>query len=193
MKKTNIRHIIRQILFENFDIDESGFPRLMNIMRGNVNSVDKVGIVTAENPQNQPLSNEENNKRMKSLISDVKSLNKGFIKINGNYNRPENSLAIINIDYDSLKKLSDKYNQESFIFGEKTKTDNDKTTMSFSMINFDDSIISNRDVVVSNKDVQNFDDFFSALKGRKFVIPFFDEKYEKQTSKIPNQIKSSKI
>ena len=41
---------------------------------------------------------------------------------------------------------------------------------------------------MSGRDVQDRDDFYSQVKGRKFVIPFFDDDYEGASMKVKTDL-----
>jgi hypothetical protein len=175
---------LRRFIAEAFNsIDErSGLSRIHNMMNAKVNSVHTVGILTAENPMNKPLSPEENNKRMESLYSDLKGLGLGYIKIKGMYNRPEKSIIIPNVSLNIAKALSSKYEQESFIFGKKNIS-GDKSLMKFELRDINDNVIDTKSITLSNDSVDSYDDFYSSIKSRKFVIPFFNKKFD---NKITN-------
>lgn len=170
-----LRKAIRQIIRETY-MDEAGFPRTMNIMRGAADSVDKVVIITASNPMGRMQSAELNNKAMDSLYSDLKSSGYGFIKMKGLYGYPEPSVLVNGMSRGEGFRLARKYKQQSFIFGYRKKMDEDKSVMVYELVYPWDpgSNMSSR-MTISNSDVQDFDDFYSKVKGRKFQIPFYDD------------------
>jgi hypothetical protein len=173
-----IRKIIREAIEEM-----SGSPRLRRMMMGDVESVDSIGILTAENPMAQPISPQENNKRMEQLKSDIRSLGYGFIPIEGKYELKENSFAVPNIKKGELIKLGEKFEQDSVIFGEKIHHDN-LTTMKFEFIKRGKVIETVYASISNDEDLANKDNFYSAIKNKRFIIPFFDEK-ERYSSPQP--------
>lgn len=81
------------------------------------------GIITAENPMQNPLSSEENKNRNDILRSDLRRGNLGFVQIKGKYGVIENPFFVMNITKTMCIELGNKYNQESVILG--SKQDND--------------------------------------------------------------------
>ena len=157
-------------------VNESGFPRTMQLMRGNVDSVDRIVIVTAANPMAKKQSNRINNEKMSELYSDIKSMGYGFIKLKGLYGVPEPSVLINGMSREEGIKLAKKYKQESFIFGRRTKINDQDFVMNYEIIYpWDPSQNDSSKVVIANSDIQNLDDYYSTVKGRKFQIPFYNE------------------
>jgi hypothetical protein len=161
--------ITQQIVLHENNLCESGYSRLLQIMRGNVPTIYSIGILTAEDPMGDKLPREENKKRNVDLERDLKHYNYGYVKIKGRYNNEENSFFVNNIEKEHLVYFGDKYEQESVIYGQRLGDD----SFEFQYIEGDD--------VVSRKvfnNVKDTDKLYSELKGRKFIIPFFDEEYE---------------
>jgi len=165
---------MRKYLNEVKKLNESGYARMIRTLRGLVPTIRTMGIITAENPYGKdgtPEYNKEMNEKLKKRLRD---LNLGFVKIKGKYGGNENSLFVPNITKDELLSLGNEFNQESVIFGEKFENNN-KDGVRFSMIYSDHrsgEVIGQRDVFVGMDDA---DDFYSEIKGRKFQIPFFDD------------------
>jgi hypothetical protein len=171
----NIRKIIRKIIIESMEIEEmSGFPRVRSIMRGDVPSVNTIGILTAENPNANAISKSENEERMLELKEYVRSKGYGFIKIKGRFNNNnENSLLIPNITKKDTIEFGEKYEQASVIYGEKRFDEDDKAYFHFEYIE-EGVTTDERDVSLAGMEIQNREDFYSMVKSRKFVIPFFE-------------------
>lgn len=155
-------------------LNESGFSRVRRMLWGNVPSVDSVGIITAENPEAVPQNAEMNNKLNKKLFNHLKSANYGPIQIKGSFGNVENPYIVPNISREDLINLGIRFNQQSVIWGSKREGDN--PAFRFEYIE-KDKTTQTRDVHVANDDVQSREDFYSAIKGRKFIIPFFDDPY----------------
>lgn len=176
------------------DVDESGLPRFKRMAAGLVPSINTIGIFSAENPKDHRFTPEENKKRMNDLKSKLRNLGYGFIPIKGKYGDPENSLIVPNIKYEDIRELSkDKkkeeegdlsYNQDTFIFGEKVKTEDDKVYYKWNMIKTDTEMPDDKErytVLTNREDVENAEDFYSLIKNKKFKIPFFhhrEDEYE---------------
>jgi len=165
-------------------IDKSGFARINRMLWGGVSSINSVGILTAENPQGQQLSPEENNKRMKDLKTALGTY--GFIDVRGKFrtkegnNLIENSLIIPNLPKETLLWLQKKFEQESVIYGERK----DKNTFLFEYIK-NGNIEDKQEVILSK--MEGNEEYYSYLPKtskkdgekikyeRSFRIPFFDK------------------
>lgn len=171
----NLRNKIRNIIREIY-MQEAGFPRALQIMRGGVDSIDKLVIITAANPMAQETEASVNNRKMEELYSDIKSLNYGFIKLKGLYGVPEPSVLVNGMTKGEGMALAKKYKQLSYIFGYRKQLDDNNSVMMFELIYpWNSSLNMTSRMTISNSDVQNFEDFYSKVKGRKFQIPFYDE------------------
>ena len=165
-------------------IDESGFARINRMLWGGVPSINSVGILTAENPQGQQLSPEENNKRMKDLKTALGTY--GFIDVRGKFrtkegnNLIENSLIIPNLPKETLFWLQKKFEQESVIYGKRK----DKNTFLFEYIK-NGNTEDKQEVILSK--MEGNEEYYSYLPKtskkdgekikyeRSFRIPFFDK------------------
>lgn len=176
--------------FKQFVV-ESSFPRIMNMLRGDVPSVDTVAILTAENPMGQKASNKENNARMRRLKQMLKSgflhsipLQGGEVNIKGKYGSVENSVLVPHISRERAIQMAAHFEQETVIWGEKEQAPNGESFIRFEWIEAntpqgekpqveDYETLQTRDVVISGQGVQDEEDMYSFFKGRKWVIPFF--------------------
>ena len=166
-----IKESIKEVL------NESGYSRVANIMRGLVPSVKTFSILTAENPNGIEQDKDINKVKNKELEQRLRSMNLGFIKVKGQYGSEENSFFIPNITKDEALSLGKMFSQESIIYGEKT-TEGEYDTMTIQMIYTDErfgDISGERKVFIN---MNNADDYYSKVKGRKFQIPFFDEDFD---------------
>lgn len=171
----SIRKVVRQMIRESY-FREGGFPRAMQLMRGAVDSVDRLVIITAANPMARQAEASVNNRKMEELYSDLNSLGYGFIKMKGLYGVPEPSVLVNGMSRGEGFKLARKYKQQSYIFGYRKDIDGENSVMVYELIYpWDSSQNMTSRMTISNADVQDFDDFYSKVKGRKFQIPFYDE------------------
>ena len=164
----------RRIAFKSSLLEKqaAGYPRLMSILKGKVPSVHTFGIISVDNPQGIAASPEENNKKQAEFKEILNRSGYGYIQHKGKYGEFEKAFFIMNIRITDLLKWKSKYDQDSVIFGEINKEDNNVT---FKLIG-DDGIRSVReDVLTSASDT---DEYYSEYKGRRFLIPFFDDAYE---------------
>ena len=173
---------------EYHNILESTFPRIIRTMRGEVESISTIGIMTAQNPlaikdsfEYEGKTEEESIRLKKSyneyvnnnLKNELRDNNLGFHQVFGRY-EANNEIALIipNISREHITQLGAKYGQESVIWGEKVE----EGKFVFYFINcktmkIDDVV----EEVYFGREVQSRDDFYTWVKGRKFVLPFFEE------------------
>lgn len=176
MNKITLKNLIKEEVRNA--LTESGFARMMNIMRGLVPNVDTFAILSAENPFGKQASSSYNSESRKRLEKRLRGMNFGFQKLKGKYGQLENSLFIPNIMKSEAMELGKEFDQESIIFGEKAGKKGDYEGMKIEMVYTDDrfgEVEGTRYVWVNMSDA---DDLYSVVKGRKFQIPFFDEEYE---------------
>ena len=161
-------------------LDEAGYARVVNIMRGLVPTINTLAFLTAENPNGKQADPATNKAANQELEKKLRAMNVGFKKIKGHYGGPENSFFTPNIDKEEALQLGKDFNQESIIFGEKstdTKDGKNYDGMTFSLIYTDyrfGQALAQRDVFVN---MDSADDYYTKVKGRKFQIPFFDDDY----------------
>ena len=185
-----IRKMIREIIAETVS-EMSGFPRVHNMMTGGVDSINTIGMMTSENPMAQQLSPGENKKLFGDLKADLKNLNLGFIPIEGHYGYKENALVIPNIKREDLIRLGEKYQQDSVIFG-KRESKGEDIFIKWEFLQrgkVGDTVYA---TITNSGDLNTRDDLFSTIKGRQFIIPFFDEKerYSKPSKEYSIQKKN---
>ncbi len=187
MDKTSeqlLRKEIRKIISEM-----AGYPRVKNIMMGAVDSVNKVGILTAENPKGEQAAPEYNKEKQAELKADLRSLGLGFIQIKGKYNVLENPFVVPNISREDVLSLGLKYGQESIIYGEKEENENEVYFKWQLIFCEGESVIKTTySNVSSDEDLKSRDDFYSAVKGRRFIFPFYSDKEE---DKMPSSVYST--
>ena len=162
----------------------SGYSRLMQIMSGQVPSIHTFGIMSVDNPQNQPLSEPDNQLRRDEFKVVLKKAHYGYVQHNGVYDRWEKAFFIMNVSQAQLAKWCDpkNFDQESYIFGE---VDHDKNEVDITLFEGSTPISVRRVVLYMENGVQNY---YSEFKGRKFQIPFFDDNYaptDKGASNLP--------
>jgi hypothetical protein len=161
-------------------VEMSGFSRIRQIMLGHVPSVDSIALLTAENPDAIPATASENKAFMKSLKDKLQAMNSGYTDIGGSFGSPEKSVFIMNISRDDAVMLGREYSQEAVIWGEKRRTNEEEPYFRFEYIEVENPLspADVRNVSLGGTDVQYLDDYYSEKGDRKFVIPFFDTRYE---------------
>lgn len=173
-----MKHILNE--WKKF-LQESGFNRIMNILTGNVPSIDSVAFLTAANPNAEPLPSKENKELNRQLGKWLRSRGLGFIRIRGKFGAPEKSFIVNNITKDETIAAGKEFDQEAVIYGKKT-FDEEGLPTGFRFYYIEgDQTVQVRDIVLSGEEIQSQEDYYSQERqsaGRKFVVPFFDEEYE---------------
>ena len=178
----DLKSLIREVLEENKKkvvLNEAGLPRVINIARGAVPSVKSFGIMTAHNPDGKPATPKFNHEANKKLEADIHKY--GFMKIGGKFDIEESSYLINNISKEDLIALGKKYGQVSVIYG----AQQDAEHFVFEYIESETgSVGDTKQVILHSDNEQKKQNFYSMIKGTKFVIPFFDSNYN---MKVPTQ------
>ena len=178
IKKSKLKQIIRE------ELNEAGFARTRQAMTGIVPTIETIAFLTGENPGGEPAPpavNKENNaaleKRLRSRQLWVQK-NQGKVRI---------SRKVFHGDeYSSQRSsyiLGQDFGQEAIIWGEKQE-DDEGVYFNFEYIEGDDHYRDPTGFHVGSTDVQDREDFYSQVKGRKFLIPFFDDEYEGASMKV---------
>ena len=158
--------------------EATDFSNLINTLTAKRENIYTLGMMTAENPQAQKATPEQNEMFNAQLEERLREMILGYRKIRGKFGNQENSFLIPNIGRDEIIELGREFNQESVIWGSRSE---DGTKFVFEYIESASGETTNeRDVVLYDEDVQAREDFYSQSKKApsKFVIPFFDDEYE---------------
>jgi hypothetical protein len=166
-------------MFKNMsknNLNESGFSSVANTMRGLRKNIKTLAILTAENPYGESATKSYNKRANSDLEKTLSEGGYGYRKVKGSYAGEENSFIVNNISQDEALNIGKKYEQDSVIFGEVVKKDDEKVYMVFRMIGTDPNknfgeVMGETKVFVNR---ENADDFYSEVNGRKFVLPFYD-------------------
>jgi hypothetical protein len=165
-------------------VKASGYPRLMSILKGKVPSIHTFGIISVDNPQGIAVSPEENNKKQAEFKQILSHAGYGYIQHKGKYGEFEKAFFIMNIRIADLLKWKSKFDQDSVIFG---KVDQNEHKVVFKLIGDDGTRSIREDVLSLTSDDE---EYYSEYKGRRFLIPFFDDAYELRNaeSNVPIEI-----
>lgn len=166
---------LKQLIREEI-LKESGYTRLRRIFAGQVDAVNTVGIITAENPHNITMPRTFNEQQNAKLKNDLKAGNFGFVQINGMYDNYEKPFVVMNIDRSKLCELGIFYEQESVLWGQKIQSE-DHIGFRFEYIQGDETK-KVRDVLISGEKIRDSDNYYSNVGASKFQIPFFDDDTE---------------
>jgi len=94
---------------------ETEYQRIMNMLRGGVESVDQMAILTPENPKAQKISPQQNAARAEEFEKELAAAGYGFRIVSGMYENPEDSYLVPHMTLEDAKRFAYKYGQESFI------------------------------------------------------------------------------
>lgn len=158
-------------LYEEY-LDEGGFSRLVRSLAGMEPKIDSIGIITAENPMAQQLPAAKNKMRNKQLAQEIRGLGYGFYQIQGKYGNIERPYVVPNISKKDIVKLGVRHEQDSVIFVQKTT---EGSLAELIETHGNHTSVKSKAILPLANDVE---DFFSIYKGRKFVIPFFDDVFK---------------
>lgn len=137
-------------------------------------------IITAENPvfengkripdEDKDNSSETNNRRMKRLLGELKSMRLEYTRIGGMYGARERSLVVYNPSLTEILEIANEYGQESFFFGRQYEDEDGRySTISYYATDNGKTYAKVEESRrIDNK--QDFDDFFSKVGDFKFSI-----------------------
>jgi len=198
-----LRSLIKQVVKENKMVlveEQIGmsFEKLKNILSDTTSKggVQRLGIMTAENPRGMETDQQMNVDLMKGFSNFLNKKGMQYVAIGGKYGNPENSYIIINPTMLDMVEFGKQYGQASVIFAQKMRritSDNSPAIhFRFDYIQtepdgldkpkFDPQeyyVVESQDMILQT----DADDFYSKLGNSKFTIPFFanrempDERY----------------
>ncbi len=180
---SDLRSLIKEVIQEKQQpIVESSYSQIMNVVRGQRDSIYQFGIMTAENPRGKAADPAFNNEANKELEAELQERKYGYDKIGGQFGGvKENSFLIMNIAYHEMVELGYKFKQEAVIFATKKKDDPFMTFIYIDTTTPRGTMGDKKEVVLSDENVQSREDFYSSVstgdKEKKFLIPFFDDGY----------------
>ena len=162
----------------------------------------RFGILTAENPSGESADEASNSQRMTDLKKELDVAKLDYVELAGKYGGEETSYFVLNIIKQDLIDLGKKYGQAAVIGGEKlVRGYREDQPSSYFRITYyqtepDGSedppfgpqeyyAVDDREVVVAGQIAQQRQDYFSAIGGKKFFIPFFDPSPQYQMGAEP--------
>jgi hypothetical protein len=190
-EKGNLMNKFEKPINENVgEVEEAKYSKTATAMIGLRPFIKTIAILTAENPNNEPMSKEINSEANSQLRDDLRGLKLGYRPTKGSYTSledkkksevptvEENSFIVNNISMESAIKLGTKYEQESIIYAETGNVAEDGSiAMTFRLIGTDKTKPKYGEDLEPSKKVfinrNNEEDFYSRIGDRKFMIPFF--------------------
>ncbi len=159
-------------------VNETKYTDIMKTLRGLRKSIKTIAILTASNPYGVKETKEYNTRANKDLEGNLKTGFFGYKKISGKYGHEEDSFIVNNISRSIALSFGEKFAQDSVIYGEVDGIENDNVYMRFEMLSTDPrypkdigNLKAESDVVINLNDPE---DYYSEIGGKKFVIPFYD-------------------
>ena len=198
-----LRSLIKKVINENKMIlveEQIGmsFEQFKNILSDTTSKggVQRLGIMTAENPRGMETDQQMNVDLMKDFSGFLDKKGMQYVAIGGKYGNPENSYIIINPTMLDMVEFGKMFGQASVIYAQKmrriTMDDSPAIHFRFDYIQtepdgldkpqFDPQeyyVVESQDLIVETE----ADDFYSELGDKRFTIPFFvkrempDERY----------------
>jgi len=152
-------------------INESTSSQLKLALAGYKPTIKTFGIMTPENPMGELISPKENKLLVDEFKEHLSTKRYGYRVIDGHFGGKEHSFFIPNITIKDLTQFSLEYNQESFIYGhiEQKGLPIFEYWQKSNTGNYHKEFV--RKVFV---DIDR-DEYYSEYKGKKFIIPFFDD------------------
>ena len=200
-----LRSLIKQVVNENKMVLVEGkvqmsFEAFKEILNNTTSKggVQRLGIMTAENPRGMETNQETNVELMKKFASMLDAKDLDYTEIDGQYGNPENSFIIINPTMLDMVDFGKMFSQASVIYAQKmrriTMDDSPAIHFRFDYIQTEPDgldkpkyhpqeyyVVDSQDLVIEVD--AKIDDFYSKLGDQKFKIPFFvqrkmpDERY----------------
>ena len=162
----------------------------------------RVGIMTAENPRGMPSNKQSNMQSMMQFKAALDKKGLDYVSMGGRYGSPENSVFILNPSKLDVIEMGKTFGQAAVIFGQRLKRNYRKgqDSVYFRMDYYQTQpdgeedpdygpqeyyLIDSRDMVVADASAQAKEDYYSEIGGKKFYIPFFSDKPEHEMSTEP--------
>ena len=150
----------------------------------------RIGILTAENPRGEASDQASNAQNMAELRRVLDTQGLDYVELAGQYGTPETSYFVLNISKQDLVDLGKEFGQAAVIGGEKLIRNYrpDQSSVYYKLTYYQTEpdgsdepafgpqeyyAVDDREVIVSGQVAQQAEDYFSAIDGKKFQIPFF--------------------
>jgi hypothetical protein len=162
----------------------------------------RIGIMTAENPRGVESNPQSNMAAMESFRQALDQKDLDYVLMGGKYGSPENSVLIINPTKLDIIAFGKQYKQAAVIFGQRLLRNyrQDQESNYFRIDYYQTEpdgteepdygpqeyyLVDSRDMVVSDDTRQ---DYYSEIGGKKFYIPFFSNSEEHQLGDEPGAV-----
>ena len=169
----------------------------------------RFGILTAENPRGEASDESSNVQRMSVLRSALDKAGLDYVKLDGKYGGEETSYFVLNLSKQDLIDLGKQFGQAAVIGGEKLIRNyrENQPSVYFALTYYQTEpdgseepaydpqeyyAVDNREVVVAGPEADAKTDYFSAIGGKKFVIPFFSDEERHEMGDEPGAFPADK-
>lgn len=143
-------------------------------------SINTMGIFTSDRSTLEHSVNRENREE---LTKHLKDGGYTYFPVKGYYEGKEHSFIVYNIRFEDIKNLSQKYDQDSFIFIDCSDQDNVEFQYWEQDINVRDGVYKCVDRRNETFDAKDAKDFYTQVARKfKFRIPFFETKLYEEAS-----------
>ena len=144
LTKEKLQQLINEVTSENKKPSmiltegdkKSKYQKILDILEGQIDTIDSVGIMSGQNPMVRSVSKIANAKRKEALEKRAKEMGLSYIRIGAMFGYlPEQSLIILDPTQGQMDKLSREFQQWGFVWGEKAfpGTETEQKFMIFTM------------------------------------------------------------
>lgn len=153
--------------FKEYLEESSKFVKAMKYLKGLKPIGKGMAILTTDNPMGQPADSATNKTNFEEMEAILKKMGKSYFKQKGHYGGIENSVIILNISQKDAQTIANdkRWKQDSFIWAEAAPNG-----IVYHFIRGTKKITTQS--VSTGSEVQSLKDFFSEIRGRKFVLGF---------------------
>ena len=212
LTKQTLKNMIREVISENQNnswlLTEAEVSMELQQITDMLNDtslkapLQRVGIMTGENPRGMESSPELNTQALRDFKSALDSKGLKYVSMGGRYGSPENSVIIFNPSKSDVIQLGKEFGQAAVIFGQRLKRNyrEGQDSVYFRMDYYQTQpdgdeepdydpqeyyLVDSRDMIVADASAQSRDDYYSEIGGKKFYIPFFSSDPSHQMGSEP--------
>ena len=219
MNKSALKEIIKNVILENRKMTVLLHEKEVSLSLDDVlaklrdpnpkATLQRFGILTAENPRGEASDESSNATRMADLKKELDSSGLDYVELAGKYGGEETSYFVLNMGKHDLVDLGKKYGQAAVIGGEKLIRNyrEGQSSVYFRLTYYQTEpdgseepafdpqeyyAIDDREVVVAGPEADAKTDYFSAIGGKKFIIPFFSDEERHEMGDEPSPFPAGK-
>ena len=197
LTKEKLQQLINEVTSENKKPSmiltegdkKSKYQKILDILEGQIDTIDSVGIMSGQNPMVRSVSKIANAKRKEALEKRAKEMGLSYIRIGAMFGYlPEQSLIILDPTQGQMDKLSREFQQWGFVWGEKafpgTQTGQKFMIFTMQVIDYENEMGWYKDpkskataMVIKHAQLANkeTDYSFDPTSKKKFSFPLYKE------------------